>query len=64
MAEKLKAGETIQDGKLYGWTGKKCGACGGYGEQHNVESGPRRCDECAGTGEEYGLIGLEARTHG
>lgn len=32
-----------------GWTGRKCGTCGGHGE---VEDGGR-CPSCAGTGEEH-----------
>ncbi len=56
MAYQLKGGEEIRDGKLFGWTGNLCGACGGYGEQHNCENGPVRCDACAGTGEEWGFM--------
>jgi hypothetical protein len=48
----LKAGQYIRDGKLYGWTGRKCQECQGYGE--DVEA--RACTACAGTGDEHGEI--------
>jgi hypothetical protein len=43
--------------KPQGWTGKKCPACGGCGQQY-IEAvdcdGP--CPKCGGTGDEYGDI--------
>lgn len=54
MRYQLKGGEEIQDGKLYGWTGRDCRACGGSGVDE--ESGQLGCRECAGTGDEWGLL--------
>lgn len=55
MAYQLKGGEEIRDGKLYGWTGRDCEPCKGYGEEEG-EYGPRSCSHCSGTGEEWGLM--------
>lgn len=49
---KLKAGEYVKNGKLYGWTGKICEPCNGQGED---EYGTR-CVYCAGTGDQHGLM--------
>lgn len=56
MTYTLKGGEEIRDGKLYGWTGRACGTCGGSGESPNQDDGRRACPSCAGTGEEHGLM--------
>jgi hypothetical protein len=48
----LEAGQYIRDGKLYGWTGRKCQDCQGYGEDAEAMA----CTACAGTGEEHGEI--------
>lgn len=54
---KLKAGEMVRRGKLYGWTGKKCPPCGGYGEDEEA----RACGACSGTGDEYGLMPIQPK---
>lgn len=59
MAYQLKGGEEIRDGKLYGWTGRKCEHCKGTGEKSGQEDGPRSCQQCAGTGEEWGLMPVQ-----
>lgn len=60
MTYKLKGGEEIKDGKLYGWTGSQCVLCNGYGEVFNTVYGIiKRCDNCAGTGEEWGLMPVQ-----
>jgi hypothetical protein len=39
-------------GWTYGWTGRKCGRCGGHG----VDDENHTCLDCAGTGDEWGLM--------
>lgn len=56
MSYKLKNGEEIRDGILYGWTGKSCPACQGSGEENESRS---RCNQCAGTGEAWGKIPIQ-----
>ena len=51
----LKHGEYVKGGKLYGWTGEKCGNCGGYGEIEDA----RACSSCAGTGEQHALMPVQ-----
>lgn len=51
----LKGGEEIRDGKLYGWTGRKCPRCGGAGAVAERVN----CYGCAGTGEEWGLMPIQ-----
>lgn len=50
MTYRLKGGEEIRDGKLYGWTGRDCTLCGGHGVDDHV------CSGCGNTGEEWGLM--------
>lgn len=52
----LKPGQYVgQDGKVYGWTGRKCPSCFGIGciPDHD---GIERCAVCAGTGDEHNEI--------
>lgn len=57
MTYKLKAGEEIRDGKLYGWTGREHAACNGTGEDFSDDNAPdTTCRGCGGTGEEWGLM--------
>jgi DnaJ-class molecular chaperone len=58
MTYKLKAGEKIKDGKLFGWTGQPCPKCNGTGEFFWTSEyyQPPRCDACAGTGEEWDVM--------
>lgn len=52
----LKPGQYVgQDGKVYGWTGRKCPSCFGIGciPDHD---GIERCAACAGTGDEHNEI--------
>jgi hypothetical protein len=56
MTYELKGGEYVRGGKLYGWTGRQCGKCGGHGEDPSQEYGRHACVACAGTGEEHALM--------
>lgn len=59
---RLKGGEEIRSGLLYGWTGAKCPRCDGNGEiaetDNEDEGDPwtSNCAACAGTGDEWGLM--------
>jgi hypothetical protein len=54
----LKPGEEVRDGKLYGWTGKKCTGCKGTGDCG--DESPRGCPECGGTGDEWDEMPLQS----
>ena len=57
MAYKLKGGEYVNHGKLYGWTGKTCPNCKGCGVCNCVSGFEEMtCRFCGGTGEEHGLM--------
>lgn len=61
MTYRLKGGEEIRDGKLFGWTGRHCPVCHGSGDYFprgdSMESS--FCRSCAGTGEEWGLMPVQ-----
>lgn len=52
MTYQPENGEEIRNGVLFGWTGAKCGDCGGYGEDNEA----RACRSCGGTGEKWGRM--------
>lgn len=55
MAYQLKGGEHVKDGKLYGWTGKKCEKCRGCGQCGEGYA----CPGCGGTGDEHGMMPVQ-----
>ncbi len=56
----LKGGEEWRDGKLHGWTGRKCSACKGLGERYiSYRDRDCACPDCGGTGEEWGLMPVQ-----
>jgi DnaJ-class molecular chaperone len=57
---KLKAGESIVGGVLYGWTGAQCSDCRGHGEVFDKKAGVDTvCKGCGGTGDEYGRMPVQ-----
>ena len=55
MTYKLKGGEEVVDGVLFGWTGNKCTRCKGHGQDNDNSS----CGACAGTGDEWGMMPVQ-----
>lgn len=52
MKYRLRGGEEVRNGVLYGWTGAPCPTCRGTGEDEEA----RACHDCAGTGDHWGRM--------
>lgn len=60
MTYKLKGGEEIQNGVLFGWTGEKCKRCKGTGQEYKSDLDcDGSCSGCAGTGEEWARMPVQ-----